>query len=316
MSRRIRVGTRGSQLARVQTDILIAHLSRHNPTASFEVVSITTSGDKIRDRPIAEVGNVGVFVKELEDALLREEVDIVAHSLKDLPTDLPSGLMLGCVMQREDPRDVLISRNNTKFRELPLQAKVATSSRRRTAQLKAIRNDLTFIDIRGNVPTRVRKHDDGECDAIILAAAGLKRLELLHRVSEFLETDICVPAVGQGALAAECRADDKEIGNLLKLSDDPSVRSEITAERAFLSCLGGGCSVPIGALGTVSGSNLRLIGCVAALDGSRLIRQELTGSTNDPKQLGEHLADQVLKDGAESILCQLRASTPNAISPP
>lgn len=316
MSRRIRVGTRGSKLARIQTEILISHLTALNPSATFETVLIATAGDKVRDRPIADVGEVGVFVKELEEALFKEEVDVVAHSLKDLPTDLPKGLTLACVLDREDPRDILVSKNNVKFKDLPTNATVATSSRRRTAQLSALRSDLNFIDIRGNVPTRLRKHDEGECDAIILAAAGLKRLGLTDRVSEFLETDVCVPAAGQGALAAECRADDEIICRLLKAADNRVVRAEITAERAFLKELGGGCSVPIGALARCRDDNLELTGCVTALNGSKIIKRKLSGHAENPAALGQRLAELLIKDGAEIILSQLRLSAPKAISPP
>jgi hydroxymethylbilane synthase len=316
MPRHIKVGTRASKLARIQTEILIAHLSKQCPDATFEVVLVTTSGDKVRDRPIAEVGEVGVFVKELEDALLNCEVDVVTHSLKDLPTAVPAGLTLGAVMDREDPRDVLISRNGIKFVDLPLNSTVATSSRRRTAQLIAARKDLLFIDIRGNVPTRLRKHDEGECDAMILAAAGLKRLGLLNRASEYLDTDLCVPAAGQGALAAECRTGDTEILELLKRTDDPTVRAEVTAERAFLESLGGGCSVPIGALAKCAHGVLELTGCVAALDGSKMIKEHASGPLTDPKELGGRLAEIVIDLGAEKILAQLRRSKAKAISPP
>jgi hydroxymethylbilane synthase len=316
MSRRIRIGTRGSKLARIQTEILISHLTALNPSVSFETVIIATAGDKVRDRPIADVGEVGVFVKELEDALFKQEVDVVAHSLKDLPTDLPKGLTLACVIDREDPRDVIVSRNGVKFQDLPQHATVATSSRRRTAQLSALRNDLNFIDIRGNVPTRLRKHDEGECDAIILAAAGLERLGLIDRVSEFLDPNICVPAAGQGALASECRADDGAICELLSAADNQQVRAEITAERSFLKELGGGCSVPIGALARCEGDDLVLTGCVAALNGSKIIKQLASGNAQHPEELGKRLAEALIKGGAETILSQLRLSAPKAISPP
>jgi hydroxymethylbilane synthase len=316
MSRRIRVGTRGSKLARIQTEILISHLTALDPSASFETVIIATAGDKVRDRPIADVGEVGVFVKELEEALFKEEVDVVAHSLKDLPTDLPKGLTLACVIDREDPRDVMVSKNNVKFRDLPTNATVATSSRRRTAQLSALRNDLNFIDVRGNVPTRIRKHDEGQCDAIILAAAGLIRLDIAHRISEYFDADICVPAAGQGALAAECRANDEAICELLKAADNQKVRAEITAERTFLKELGGGCSVPIGALARREGNLLELTGCVTALNGSKIINRQLSGSVQNPEELGRRLAGILIECGAETILRQLRLSAASTISPP
>jgi hydroxymethylbilane synthase len=316
MSRRIKVGTRASKLARFQTEILISYLSARDPGVSFETVLVTTSGDKVRDRPISEVGDVGVFVKELEEALIKEEVDIVSHSLKDLPTDLPPALFLGCVLDREDPRDIMVSSGNIKFKDLPAKATVATSSRRRTAQLSALRQDLRFVDIRGNVPTRLKKHDEGQCDAIILAAAGLKRLGLIDRVSEYLDVDVCVPAPGQGALAAECRADDQMIVKLLASADNPDVRAEITAEREFLKALGGGCSVPIGALGRISGDSLALTGCVAALDGSKILKRQLSGRLVNPEEVGQRLAQLLIDSGAATILSQLRLSAPKAISPP
>jgi len=334
-SHHIKVGTRGSKLAKAQTEIIISKLRALFPAVTFETIAITVSGEVLKDRPLAEIGGAGVFVKELEDALLRHEVDFVVHSLKDLPTAMPPDLVLACVANREDPRDVLVSRNNLRFDQLPASSRVATSSRRRAAQLKALRKDLVFVDIRGNVDTRLRKLTEGQCDAIVLAAAGLKRLDLIDQVSQFFDSDICLPAVGQGVLAAECRVDDKETLAMLKAIDDPKVRSEITAERAFLERLGGGCSVPVGALAqvdldpTISDQSARLAGgtpalqaalhlsaCVAALDGSKIIRHEMSGSTTEAEQIGHRLAEWMLANGAQPILQALRASTPNDISPP
>lgn len=315
-NRPTRVGTRNSKLARAQTHTLISQLTALNKALSFAVVPVTTSGDAIRDRPIADIGTQGAFVKELEEALLLDKVDIVGHSLKDMPTSLPDTLMLAAVFNRLDPRDVLISRDGIKFNDLPRGATVATSSRRRSAQLLAARRDLRFIDIRGNIPTRLKKHDEGQCDAIILAAAGLIRLGLTNRISQYLDESVCLPAVGQGAVAAECRAGDLTIRRLLEPVDDAVVRAEITAERAFLEQLGGGCSVPVGALARCTNDRLTLTGCIAALDGSKIMRQKLAGSISEAAQLGKALADMMIKDGAESILCSLRSSTPSAISPP
>jgi hydroxymethylbilane synthase len=257
-----------------------------------------------------------VFVKELEDALLNNEVDIVIHSLKDLPTELPDRLTLACVSNREDPRDVLICQGKVTLDRLPSGSRLATSSRRRTAQLSAVRQDLIFVDMRGNVPTRVRKQEEGECEAIILAAAGLLRLGLSNKISQYLDYDICLPAAGQGALAAECRIDDLEILHLLKQLDDPIVRCAISAERSFLAELGGGCSVPVGALATVDNGAVLLRGCVAALDGSKVVRNQLSASCSQSDELGKRLAEIMVKDGAEPILDQLRLSTAAAISPP
>jgi hydroxymethylbilane synthase len=313
----VRVGTRESQLARLQTDIVIAALSGRFPELKFEVVPITTGGDKVQDRPIADLGGRGVFVKELEDALYADRVDFVVHSLKDLPTELPKDLILACVLNREDPRDVLVSNDDTVLKKLPAGTRIATSSRRRTAQIKALRTDLEFCDIRGNIPTRLRKHSEGQCDAMILAAAGLLRLGLASRITEFLDLAISTPAVGQGALAVECRENDTAVLDFLRVIEDVQVRAEITAERAFLDKLGGGCSVPVGALGeTLRDGRLRLTGCVAALDGSEVIRVSLESSYDRAHELGNNLAERVEELGADRILRELKQSAPPAISPP
>ncbi len=313
----VRVGTRESQLARLQTDIVIAALSGKFPELKFEVVPITTGGDKVLDRPIAQLGGRGVFVKELEEALYADRVDFVVHSLKDLPTEMPKDLILACVLDREDPRDVLVSKDDILLKKLPEGTRVATSSRRRTAQIKALRTDLEFCDIRGNIPTRLRKHEEGQCDAMILAAAGLLRLGLASRITEYLDMAISTPAVGQGALAVECRAGDAAVLDFLRIIEDKQVRAEITAERAFLDKLGGGCSVPVGALGqTLRDGRLRLTGCVAALDGSEVIRVSLESTNELAAELGNTLAERVEELGADRILRDLKQSAPPAISPP
>jgi len=328
----IRVGTRESKLARLQTDIVISTLSNNFPDITFEVHPITTGGDKVLDRPIVELGTRGVFVKELEEALLEDRVDFVVHSLKDLPTDLPANLTLAAVLNREDPRDVFVSLKAQSFMELAPGSTVATSSRRRAAQLMALRQDLRFVDMRGNIPTRVRKLEEGQCDAMILAAAGLLRLELNDKITEYLSTDICTPAVGQGALAVECRSNDKEILTMLAAIQDQQAKAEITAERAFLDVLGGGCSVPAGALGRLKsraadevinellfepkGDILTLSGCVAALDGSEVFRDSISGPPEYAQQLGQALAKKMQEAGAEKILAELRLTTPNVVSPP
>ncbi|HEY9678284.1 MAG TPA: hydroxymethylbilane synthase [Drouetiella sp.] len=313
----MRVGTRESQLARLQTDIVIAALSGKFPELKFEVVPITTGGDKVLDRPIAELGGRGVFVKELEEALYADRVDFVVHSLKDLPTELPKDLVLACVLDREDPRDVLVSNNELTISQLPAGTRVATSSRRRTAQIKSMRSDLNFCDIRGNIPTRLRKHSEGQCDAMVLAAAGLLRLGMASKISEYLDISVSTPAVGQGALAVECRESDTAILQMLKDIENKSVRAEITAERAFLDLLGGGCSVPVGAIGeTLKDGRLKLTGCVAALDGSEVIRLSLESSQDKAYELGNQLAERVQEMGADRILRELKQSAPSAISPP
>lgn len=313
----VRIGTRESQLARLQTDAVIAHLQKAFPDLKIDIHAVSTRGDKVLNKPLAELGGRGVFVKELEEALLANEVDLVVHSLKDLPTDMPSGLTLAAVLDRDDPRDVLVSRNHVSFKDLPSGAKVATSSRRRAAQLRAIRNDLEFIDIRGNLPTRLRKQDEGLCDAMILAAAGLLRLGLSERITEYLNTSISTPAVGQAALGVQCRAGDKRIIDLLHAIDDQTVRAEVTAERAFLNELGGGCSVPIGALCSMSADGMLTIsGCVASLDGVRILRATQTARQDQAESLGKLLAEQMRGMGAGEILDALKQSVPNIPSPP
>ena len=312
----LRVGTRESKLARLQTDIVIARLTEHYPGITFEVHPITTGGDKILDRPIASIGGRGVFVKELEEALLDNRVDLVVHSLKDLPTDLPAGLQLACVMDRSDPRDVLVSNKYKNLDELPAGATVATSSRRRSAQLLALRPDLHFVDMRGNIPTRLRKLEEGQCDAMVLAAAGLLRLQLEQHIAEYLPLTVSLPAAGQGALAVECREGDSDLCGILKEVEDANIAHEVEAERAFLDQLGSGCSVPAGALGRVENDTLTLTGCVAALDGSQVIRDQISGEKHKAFELGKSLAQKMQAAGAEKILEDLRRSTPNVVSPP
>lgn len=313
----VRVGTRESKLAILQTEVVIAGLKRLFPDVVCQIVAVTTRGDKILNKPIADLGTRGVFVKELEEALLSGEADLVVHSLKDLPTDLPQGLTLAAVLDRTDPRDVLVSTNHVPFRSLPAGSRVATSSRRRAAQLKAVRGDLAFVDIRGNIPTRLKKHEEGACDAMVLAAAGLLRLGVPEKITEYLDIAVSTPAVGQGALAVECRAADAGILELAQAIEDAPVRAQITAERTFLEKLGGGCSVPIGALcENLSDGLLRISGCVAALDGSRVLRKSLEGPASEASQLGARLAEEFLELGAADLLERLKESAPATVSPP
>ena len=311
-----RVGTRGSKLALYQTNLVVDRLKAH--IKDIAVHKITTGGDKNRTVPIASIGGTGVFVKELEDALINREVDFVVHSLKDMPTGNTPGLTTASVLDRVDPSDVLVTREKTDFKSLPSGAKVATSSRRRIAQLKALRSDLEYVDIRGNVPTRLKKMEDGQADAIILACAGLMRLELEDHIAYSFKDDECTPAAGQGALAVQCRADDEELIKKLSIIDDAEVREEITAERAFLEVLQGGCSTPIGVRAKYLPDyrNLTITGCVASLDGSRLVRQKLSSDDEDAQVLGLKLANLMMEGEAKEILEELRASKPNAISPP
>jgi hydroxymethylbilane synthase len=305
-------------LARLQTDMVVERLAQAHPDIECEIVPVTTHGDKVLNKPIAEIGTRGVFVKELEEALLSNSVDIVVHSLKDLPTDLPKGLKLAAVLHREDPRDVLVSREDYTLASLPPGSKVATSSRRRSAQLKALRPDLEFVDVRGNIPTRLLKLDQGQCDAMVLAAAGLLRLNVADRVSQWLDPETeSTPAVGQGALAIECRDDDELVLGLLNAIHDAEVFEHIQAERAFLDTLGGGCSVPIGALCTRGTSGyLVLTGCIAALDGSKIFRETIEGPGDEAEKLGKHLANSMASGPAAEVLEALKSSPPNSVSAP
>jgi hydroxymethylbilane synthase len=311
-----RIGTRASKLARLQTQIVVGKLRAKIPDVHLEEIAVTTGGDKVTDRPIAELGFRGVFVKELEDALFRREVDFVVHSLKDVPTDVPDGLCIAAVLNREDPRDILATNTGKAFKDLPPKAVVATSSRRRAAQLKELREDISFIDIRGNIETRLRKLDEGYCDGTLLAHAGLLRLGLLDRVSQVFEPEELTPAAGQGALAIECRADDLQLIESLKKINDSDVQKEIECERSFLSQLGGGCSVPIGALARVDGENIFLTGCIAALDGSAVFRSSHSGRACDAVKIGEQLAFRMMENGARATIEDLRLSIPNKVSPP
>jgi hydroxymethylbilane synthase len=322
VAKEIRVGTRESKLARLQTDIVVDKLKAEFPGGEFVICPVSTHGDKVLNKPLFELGGRGVFVKELEEALYANEVDLVVHSLKDMPTDMPKGLALSAVLDRDDPRDVLVSRDKLSFAKLPPNSKVATSSRRRSAQLRSLRNDLEFVDIRGNLQTRLRKLEEGQCDAIVLAAAGLLRLGLKDQIVEFFDIVQSTPAAGQAALAVECREDDRDIVSMLERIDNKRVRQEITAERSFLDRLGGGCSVPIGALARYDlDNNLELIGCVASIEGDKIIRSQsqtkinndsLTSATN----LGIKLADEMIRAGARDLLQSFPTPPPDAVLPP
>jgi len=311
----IRVGTRESKLALFQTNNVLAKLKQAFPGQAFETIPIKVHAEKDMKKPLFAFDTRGVFVKELEEALLANEVDLVVHSLKDLPTDMIEGLTLASVLDRADPRDVLVSHNSLSFLDLPKGATIASSSRRRLAQLKAVRSDLVFTDIRGNIDTRLKKHAAGECDAMVLAAAGLIRLELTAHITEYFDTSISLPAAGQAAIAVECRVNDSEVLSMCKHIEDQSVRDEITAERSFLNELGGGCSVPVGVLARINNGQIEVDGCVAALDGSKVLRKSLSGATKDAHSMGVQLAHSLLKMGADEILSELKSSTPS-VSPP
>ncbi|HXH22810.1 MAG TPA: hydroxymethylbilane synthase [Dehalococcoidia bacterium] len=295
----MRIGTRGSQLALRQTAIVAEALRAAAPDIQIEVIVIKTEGDRRLDVSLEEVGGQGVFVKDIEQALLQGEINAAVHSLKDMPAITPEGLTIGAVLERGDVRDALVSRGGLTLRQLPAGARVGTDSRRRSVQVLAVRPDLRLESIRGNVDTRVRKAESGEYDAVVLAAAGLERLGLLERAAEVFEVDIVLPAVGQAVLAVECRAADAGTIALLQRIEHAPTRMAITAERAYLRALGAGCRLPVGALGEARGGVLRLQGVLGTEDG-RLLRAEVTGPEAEAEALGAGLAARLMAEAGVS----------------
>jgi len=307
VKKKIKLGTRGSQLALWQANWVKSEIEKRTPGLEVEIVKIKTTGDKILDVPLAKVGGKGLFVKEIEEALLDKRIDLAVHSMKDVPTDFPKGLHLAAITEREDPRDALIISQKSKvksqkFKDLHQGAIVGTSSLRRSSQILNIRPDLKISQLRGNLNTRLKKLDEGQFDAIILAAAGVKRLGWADRITEYLPPDVSLPAIGQGALGIETRIDDKEINKLVLFFDHPATSIAVRAERALLKRLEGGCQVPIAAHGEVKGNNLNLIGLVASTDGKKVIKDSVSGTTDKAEALGIELAEKLLKMGAWDIL--------------
>lgn len=299
-----KVGTRRSKLALTQTNWVVDQLKGFAPEADFELHEIVTKGDRILDVTLSKVGGKGLFVKEIEQSLFDKETDFAVHSLKDMPAELPEGLVIGAIPKRVDPRDVLLSKDGKTLDELPQGALVGTSSLRRSAQILAHRPDIQIESLRGNIDTRMRKLAEGNFDAIILAAAGLERVNFEGEISQFLPVEISLPAVGQGALAIECRADDEETLALLKQFDDALTRLAVTAERSFLHKLQGGCQVPIGAYATVGENNeITLTGMVGSPDGKQMFKNTATGQ--DPLALGIQVAEALLAQGAGEVLAQV-----------
>jgi len=293
-----RIGSRGSQLALWQANYISALLQQQGHAVSIEVIK--TTGDRISDAALAKVGTKGMFTKEIEEALLDGRVDLAVHSMKDLPTELPSDFAVAAIPEREDPRDAFLSKGYSRIRELPNRARVGTSSLRRQAQLHALRDDLEVIPLRGNVDTRFRKMERGDFDAIILAAAGLTRLGLGDAIREYLDSTEMCPAAGQGALAIETRADDVKTIADLKFLDHAPTRIAVDCERAALNALGGGCQVPIGVYAQLRGQELLLQAVVASPDGRQVVREQRSGS--DPRKLGTEVARALLARGAQNIL--------------
>ncbi|MBD2744800.1 hydroxymethylbilane synthase [Coleofasciculus sp. FACHB-1120] len=304
-ARTIRIGSRKSQLALVQTYWVQEQLQKHFPECTFEVHTMATQGDKILDVALAKIGDKGLFTKELELGMLNQETDFAVHSLKDLPTNLPEGLVLGCVSERENPADALVVHEKHKDKQLetlPEGAVIGTSSLRRLAQLRHHYPHLSFKDIRGNLNTRLAKLDTGEYDGIILAVAGLHRLGMSDRVHQVIAPEVSLHAVGQGALGIECRAGDTEILELLKVLEHQPTAQRCYAERAFLRKLEGGCQVPIGVNTQIDGDTLTLTGMVASLDGKRMIKDTVSGAASDAEQIGIQLAHRLREQGASAIL--------------
>ena len=298
----VRIATRKSALALWQANFVKAELAAAHPGLQVELVPMSTQGDKILDTPLAKIGGKGLFVKELETAMLEGRADIAVHSMKDVPVDFPEGLMLHTICKREDPRDAFVSNTYQQLADLPQGAVVGTSSLRRQCQIKAMRPDLQIKDLRGNVNTRLAKLDAGEFDAIILASAGLIRLGFEARIASFLDVGTSLPANGQGAVGIECRSDDLVVQQLLAPLEHKETRICVLAERAMNRKLQGGCQVPIGAFAVLQQNELWLRGLVGQLDGSEILRSEIKGEATQAEQLGTQLAEQLLALGADRIL--------------
>jgi hydroxymethylbilane synthase len=299
--RAFRIGTRGSLLARWQAESVRKQLFAVTGVEA-EIVVIKTAGDKLQQAPLTQIGGKGIFIKELEEALLDESVDLAVHSVKDIPTDTPSRLCFPAVCKRADVRDCLVSANGASLANLRHGARVGTGSLRRQAQLRHLRADLDFRDLRGNVDTRLRKVESGEYEAIVLAKAGLDRLGLSQRIVETIAPEVCMPAVGQGAIAVEARLKDAEAAELLAPLDDAETRTAIIAERALLAAMQGGCQVPLGAWARMERGELVMEACVCSIDGLQYIKERNSGVAEQAVQIGTQLAQQLLNAGATEIL--------------
>ncbi len=299
------IGTRSSKLALWQADFVAEAIREAHPEFTVEEQRMTTKGDKILDAPLAKIGGKGLFTKELEEAMLVGDIDIAVHSLKDMPTEVPEGLAITAITKRADPGDAFVSNRYAHLSELPKGARVGTSSLRRRAQILALRPDLDIHDLRGNVGTRLAKLDAGDYDAIVLAVAGLTRLGFGDRIREIIPREHMLPAVGQGALAIESRADDVAVNRAIALLDDAGMRTAATAERAFLARIEGGCQVPVGVYAECSHGELVVEAVIASLDGRRLYRSKTYGKESEAEQIGKELAERLLEEGGLAILQEL-----------
>ncbi|MBN1905801.1 MAG: hydroxymethylbilane synthase [Deltaproteobacteria bacterium] len=301
----IKIGTRGSKLAITQSSMIRDMILKQHPDTLVELLIIKTKGDKIIDSPLSKIGGKGLFVKEIEEALLEKRVDLAVHSIKDVPAELPHGLSIPIYPERENPADAFLSIKYKRFKDLPSGARVGTGSLRRSSQLLNKRPDLEIVAIRGNVDTRIKRLESGEFDAIILAAAGLNRLGLSSKITELLSPPDYIPAVGQGALGIEVRGNDIEFNRLLDFLNHNETALAVRAERAFLQRLEGGCQVPLGAYAFIDKGKIVIHGMVSDLTGNRVIKETLTGSIEQPEQAGKTLAEQLLAMGADKILAEV-----------
>jgi len=308
MRSQLRIGTRASRLAVTQSNWVKDQIEKQYPDTTVELVRITTKGDKILDVPLAKVGGKGLFVKEIEDALLRKEVDIAVHSMKDVPTELPEGLHVAVVPVREVATDAFVSVKYKNFSELPQGATMGTSSLRRKAQLAALRPDLNIIDLRGNLDTRLKKMEEGQYDAIILAGAGLNRMHMQDRIASLFTPEEMLPAIGQGSLGLELRKSDAELLEGLQFLHDDHTATTVAAERAFLLRLEGGCQVPIGAHATLDNGVVRLTGLIASVDGKTILKESIEGTPEKASSLGTQLAETLLDRGGKAILDEVYAT--------
>jgi hydroxymethylbilane synthase len=307
---RLKLGTRGSALALWQANWTKSELEKHWPGLNVELISIKTTGDKILDVPLANIGGKGLFTKEIDEALLDGRIDVAVHSLKDVPFQLPEGLDFGAIPEREDPRDAFIS-NGPKLQDLPATAKIGTSSLRRQVQLRHRFPSLNLVTLRGNVDTRLRKLESGEFDGIILAVAGLKRLGYEHRITQILDDDLMISAVGQGALGIVCRSGDASTRAVVQVLDHVPTRTAVAAERGLLRALGGSCQIPVAGKAILQGQQLSIKGLIASLDGKRVVADEASGPAEHPVELGLELGQRLLSMGAGEILAEIAQYGPD-----
>lgn len=305
------IGTRGSNLALYQANLVKTELEKAHPDKTFELKIITTKGDKILDVALSKIGDKGLFTKEIEHALFNNDIDMAVHSLKDLPTTLPNEAELGATLKRTEFRDALVSKNGLKINQLTKAHKLATSSLRRKAQIHRINPDVQIVDIRGNVDTRLKKMNDGYCDAMIMAGAGLIRLGYDKYITEMLDEEYLIPAPGQGAIAVEIRKNDKLIQEIIRPLHSKDTYIKVQAERSFLNELEGGCQIPIGCTASINKNEIIITGLVAMIDGSNEIRDNINGSINDAERLGRELARRIWNNGGNEILNHIRKKSNN-----